>query len=226
LLPVEHGPANGFSSDIWGNDDKVTYYTPRFQGFQAGVSYAPNLQNRGELTNRSQIGADNFQDIWEGGINYENQFDQIGVAAGVTGELGHSGSTDVVGGSNVNNIRAWNAGAKVAYMGFSVAGSYGDWSDSMSTIGSGGKAKYWTAGAAYETGPFGASITYLGSTTKPTGLDNKFSDVSVGADYKLAPGLTPFVEYTWYDLNPTGSASDAGFENKGNIFLVGSQISF
>jgi hypothetical protein len=27
-LPLENGPANGFASDLWGNDTKVTYYTP------------------------------------------------------------------------------------------------------------------------------------------------------------------------------------------------------
>jgi hypothetical protein len=28
--------------------------------------------------------------IWSGGLNYENQFDQVGVAAAVTGETGKS----------------------------------------------------------------------------------------------------------------------------------------
>jgi hypothetical protein len=27
-LPVENGPASGFSNSLWSNDDKITYYTP------------------------------------------------------------------------------------------------------------------------------------------------------------------------------------------------------
>lgn len=217
-LPVEAGPANGFASDVWGNDTKITYYTPRFSGFQLGVSYAPELNNRGQATSRA-FASDIGSNVWSGGLNYENQFDQLGVAAAVTGESAKSDSV----ATNGNNVEAWNAGLKLSYMGFSAAGSYGDWRDSLSTGGT--KADYWTGGIAYETGPVGASVTYLGSETKPNGLNNKFQDVSVGVDYKLAPGLTPFVEYTWYDMNPTG-AGNTGLENKGNVVIVGSQLSF
>lgn len=220
-LPVEHGPTNGFASDLWGNDDKITYYTPRFQGFQVGVSYAPSLSNRGELTNRYQTVTNEYQDIWEGGVNYEGHYDNVGLAVGATGELGKSPS-----GQSLENMKAWNAGAKASFMGFSLAGSYGDWRDSLATVGTDTKSDYWTVGGAYETGPFGASVTYLASKVNPSGLKDKFQDVAVGVDYKLAPGLTPFVEYTWYDMDPTGSALDSGYENKGNIVLVGSQLSF
>ena len=217
-LPIEAGPATGFATDVYGNDTKVTYYTPRFSGFQLGVSYAPNLVDRGQSTLRN-ISSDVGSNVWSGGLNYENQFDQVGVAAAATGE---SAKADT-GSSLNNNVKAWNAGLKLSYLGFSAAGSYGDWQDSFAADGT--KADYWTGGLAYETGPFGASVTYLGSETKPNGFDNKFMDVSVGVDYKLAPGLTPFVEYTWYDIDPTGVGT-AGLQNKGNVVIVGSQLSF
>ena len=220
-LPVEHGPATGFATDVWGNDTKVTYYTLRFSGFQLGVSYAPDMANRGQATNLNSNIVGDATDVVSGGLNYENQFNQIGVAAAVTGE--RAATQNDGGVVNGNNVKAWNAGLKLSYMGFSAAGSYGDWRDSLAASGT--KADYWTGGIAYETGPFGASVTYLGSETKPTGFDNKFQDVSVGVDYKLAPGLTPFIEYTWYDINPTGTGNVGG-ENKGSVAIVGSQLSF
>jgi outer membrane protein OmpU len=224
-LTVESGGLNTFASDVWSNDTKITYYTPRFSGFQLGVSYAPSLSNRGQLTNRTDTatGITGAGDIWEEGLNYEGQFDQVGIAAGVTGEEGKSNDS-TVGALKLNDIKAWNAGLKLSYMGFSAAGSYGDLSDSFDVNGT--KADYWTGGLAYETGPLGASVTYLYSEDKNTGFTDKFQDVSVGVDYKLAPGLTPFIEYTWYDIDPTGSPADAGFENKGNIVIVGSELSF
>jgi len=220
-LPVEAGPATGFASDVWGNDTKVTYYTPRFSGFQLGVSYAPDMANRGQAASLNPSVTGDASDVISGGLNYENQFDQIGVAAAVTGE--HAKTQNNIAVTNGNNVEAWNAGLKLSYMGFSAAGSYGDWRDSLDANGT--KADYWTGGLAYETGPFGASVTYLGSENKQTGYDDKFQDVSVGVDYKLAPGLTPFIEYTWYDINPTGSLSTPA-ENKGNVVIVGSQLSF
>lgn len=218
-LPIEHGPASGFASDVWGNDTKVTYYTPRFSGFQLGVSYAPDLVDRGQMTSRSLESTADASNVWSGGLNYENQFDQVGVAAAATGE----GAKATEGSAANNNVKAWNAGAKLSYMGWSAAGSYGSWYNSLAASGT--KANYWTGGVAYETGPVGASVTYMGSQTKPTGFNDKFQDVSVGVDYKLAPGLTPFVEYTWYDINPTGTGN-LGTENKGNVVIVGSQLSF
>ena len=106
-LPVENGPASGFYSDTWSNDTKVTYYTPRFQGFQVGVSYAPSLASRGQ--NNTRVLAGDASDVFSGGLNYENQFDQISVAAAVTGETAKVKDAATFG----NNIEAWNAGAKV-----------------------------------------------------------------------------------------------------------------
>ena len=221
-LPVEAGPANGFASDVWGNDTKITYYTPRFSGFQLGVSYAPDMADRGQNTNLNNTTTNDASDVYSGGLNYENQFDQIGVAAAVTGE--HANTQNNLAVTNGNDVEAWNGGLKLSYMGWSAAGSYGDWRDSLAANGT--TADYWTGGIAYETGPFGASVTYMGSEVKPTGQDDKFQDVSVGVDYKLAPGLTPFVEYTWYDIDPSGAAATVGAENKGSVVIVGSQLSF
>ncbi len=240
-LPVENGPATGFFSDAFTNDTKITYYTPRFSGFQLGVSYVPELADRGEADGRYDGGfavgtSPGATNVWEGGINYENQFDQIGVAVAATGETGNTnGFVFTPGTSNLNNINAWNLGAKLSYMGWSLAGSYGDWSDSENVSST--SAWYATGGLAYETGPFGASVTYLYSQDKfngttATSQNNKFQDVSVGVDYKLAPGLTPFIEYTYYDIDPTdgtgaNAPSGAGFgENKGNVVILGTQLSF
>ena len=217
-LVTDHGPSTTLAGELYSNSTKVTYYTPRFSGFQLGVSYSPSLNNRGQITTRTYAGT-TASDIFSGGLNYENQFDQIGVAAAVTGETArveNSGPT-----ANLKDVKSWNAGAKLSYMGFSAAGSYGDWNDSLNVGDT--KASYWTGGLAYENGPIGTSVTYLGSETKPAGTNkDKFYDVSVGVDYKLAPGLTPFIEWTYYDIDANASGGD----NKGNVVIVGSQLSF
>ena len=91
-------------------------------------------------------------------------------------------------------------------------------------------------GVAYEYGPFGASVTYLNSqfdcgTAVTAGGNNagcqavgkdKFYSVSGGLDYKLAPGLTPYAELTYYDQNAATKVND----NKGYVGILGTQLNF
>jgi hypothetical protein len=254
-LPLGYGYTGGSAATSTGNFtgdhseenlNKITYYTPRFAGFQLGVSYLPDQTNRGQGTNsllttgfnspnvrgpnRTYDNAGLAQNIVTGGINYDNKFGDIGLALAATGEYGNSQN------AAYHSLAAYNAGAKLSWMGWSVAGSYGNWGDSNRAKALGSKdTSYWTAGAAYEYGPFGASVTYLNSRfadgaiySTPTGglVDstgkNRFSNVSAGVDYKLAPGLTPYAEISWYDENATGSLND----NRGYVGIVGTQLNF
>jgi len=245
-LPLGYGDVTS-SGNLTGdhsqeNLNKLTYYTPRFSGFQVGVSYLPDQTNRGQgipngaLPNpvgpdRTDTNAGLSDNIFTAGISYENKFGDVGVALAATGEAGSSQL------ATYEDLRAWNGGGKLSYMGFSIAGSYGDWGKSNTLKADQSKNTwYWDVGGAYETGPFGVSVTYLhsqvdcGTGQAGAGINgnclgdgkNKFSNVSVGADYKLAPGLTPYVEVSWYDENSTADADD----NKGVVGIVGTQLNF
>ncbi len=231
-MPLNYGYlASGYGDEAQENVNKVTYYTPRWAGFQLGVSYSPNDVSRGQsITRTDNRGATAVADvagagfaaaenIFTGGVNWEGKFDQFGLALGATGETGNAET------AGYEDLRAWNAGGKVTFMGFSVAGSYGSWGESLrlKTINA-DETRYWTVGGAYEFGPFGASVTYLNSRFDQGNVtgDNKFRNLSVGADYKLAPGLTPYAEVDFFDADVPGTASD----NDGTLVLVGTQLNF
>ncbi len=266
-LPLAYGYIGGEAANVTGaasannltgdhseeNISKVTYYTPRFYGVQVGVSYLPDETNRGQGRgsfvgvvpnpsgpDRTNRHAGLAQNIWTGGVNYDNKFGDFGFTAAATGEWGNAEVQTP--GVKYENLAAWNAGAKLTYMGWSFAGSYGDWGNSNSVSTAQSKDTwYWDVGVAYEYGPFGASVTYLnsqfdcgklasvlGSTgncgTAGAGSTgkNKFYSVSGGVDYKLAPGLTPYAEFTYYDQNAAVSVND----NKGYVGIVGTQLNF
>jgi hypothetical protein len=238
------------------NLDKITYYTPRFAGFQVGVSFLPDQVNRGQGALAADTGSiapygpDRYQiagqsdNIFTGGISYDNKFDQIGVALAATGEHG------VAEMAGYEDLQAWNVGGKLSYLGFSLAASYGDWGKSNTLISADSKdTNYYTAGGAYEYGPFGISVTYLHSTfdcgngsagfntggntiSCTTGGKDKFNNISVGTDYKLAPGLTPYAEVSFFDENPANSAGTslaavgANADNKGTVGIIGTQLNF
>lgn len=202
--------------------NKITYYTPRYAGLQLGVSYTPDLQERGTSLGFSNgIGASaiSIENIWNAGLNYSNEFHGVGVDAAVTAEMGEHEST------NRDDLEAINGGFNVSYMGASIGASYAHYTEfgQLKTLNQEGS--HWTAGAAYEYGPFGASVTYLNSTIENgagTNADSEFQNVVVGADYQFAPGFVPYVEVSFFEFDDNEVSSD----NDGNVIIFGTTLSF
>lgn len=212
-LVAEHGSTVVYNDETFFNANKLTYYSPRFSGFQLGLSFTPDLDDRGQAVVRNDtIGT--FGDVFEAGVNYEGQWDNVGLALALTGQ---TGDADIAG---AEDLRAWNVGGALNWTRFSFAASYGDWDD---TLGNGTDADYYTLGAAYDFGPFGASITWLDSNVEAAGgADNDFDNLVIGADYVLAPGLTPYAELSFFDADAAGAAAD----NDGTVFIVGTELAF
>lgn len=201
------------------NISKVVYYTPKWNGFQAGVSYLPDEESRGQTVTRADNTATQSDNIWVAGVNWSGQWDQVSLGVAATGEWGDSEL------STYEDLSAWQVGAKLGYMGFSLAASYGDWGDSNTLKTSNtDDSKFWTAGGAYEWGPYGVSVTYMNSDYSATSTtENEFDNLVVGADYKLAPGLTPYAEISFYEFDIPGTPTG---DNDGHVFLLGSQLNF
>lgn len=217
-LVAEHGSVLALGGETTDNNNKITYYSPRFSGFQVGVSYAPDLTDKGQVVTRSDVGA-SAGDIFDLALNYQNTWDAISLGLAATGTWGD-------GDAGTEDISAWNVGGQLGYLGFSVAASYGDWNDSLRAKGStNNDSDYWTLGVAYNGGPFGVSATYLNSdyeTGVAGGGSNDFENLVIGADYKLAPGLTPYAELSFYEFDTAGPVAD----NDGTVFVLGTQLAF
>lgn len=224
-LPLAYG--NGALGDeSTDNVNKITYYSPRWSGFQFGASYAPDSVDRGQTVTQADNSAGQSEDNISVGLNYQGQWDQIGFAGAVTGSWGEAENAPTICGfvsctTPTEDLRAWNIGGKLSYLGWSFAASYGDLDDSLNTKNS--EADYYTLGAAYEWGVFGASLTWLDSEVEVPGLaDNEFDNLSLGIDYKLAEGLTPYAEVSFFDFDAPGTVND----NDGTVFIVGTELAF
>ncbi len=213
-LPLEHGSLLALGGETTDNVSKITYYSPRYSGFQLGISYQPDFADRGQLTSLTDVDAGESGENLDVGVNYEGQWGEVSAAAAVTGQFG-DGET-----AATEDLGAWNAGLNLGYAGFQLAGSYGDWDDSLGASSTDGD--YWTLGLGYSYGAFGASATYMDSSYEVGGADNDFDNLVLGADYQLAPGLVPYAELSFYDFDAAGTASD----NDGTVFILGTQLSF
>jgi hypothetical protein len=219
---------------------KITYFTPVFSGFQAGISYAPQGTQNDSVIVTNPVGLNS--DYVEGGIVYKNTFGGISVATSVTAGHAYGNSTSVA--ATRNEYTAWAFGGKLGYAGFKIGGSYVD--QGGATIGTGsignaataprtagpGEDPQWRSrssyniGGTYTTGPVGVGIQY-GS------LDTSFGNadaIAVGGNYVLAPGLQIAADYVhWTNdavrvnrttTNPNGSKDD------GDTFLIMTKVTF
>jgi len=220
-LPSEHGSTLAFGDETTYNATKVSYYTPKFSGFQAGVSYTPQNNDRGQTVARSDVTG--LQDVLDFGLGYEGTFSGFKLAAAGTYETADGTGAAGAAGFGADDVNAWNIGALVGWHNFSLAGSYGSWDDSGIA---GTDGDYWTAGLGWTAGPIGVSATYIDSTLNGNAVtpgDNDFRNIVLGAEYKLAAGLTPYAEVSFYDFD--GNAA-AAYDNQGTSVILGTQVAF
>lgn len=211
-LQAEHGDATFSGDESTYNATKLTYYTPRWAGFQAGVSYTPELDGKGQTTGLTTA---SFGDAIELGLGYETQFSG-GTKLAVSGTYLTADNEGIAGS---DDLQGFNVGALLGIWGFNFAGSYGEWLDGAVGAPTADEGDYWTAGVGYDLGAFGLSATYLDSTLEFAGADNEFSNLVLGADYKLAPGLTPYAEVSLYEFD--GTTDDSG-----TTVILGTQLAF
>jgi predicted porin len=146
-----------------------------------------------------------------------------------------------------HNLNAWQLGASIEYEKIAFSGAYGNVgkSGAPKIDGSKNKGEYWTLGSAYATDQYGISINYMQSKRagqlagmeKKDGKDakvqvatnteyNRFSALSIGADYQVMPGFMPYVELTKFNFKKNNNfGPDAKF-NRGTVFLAGTKIKF
>lgn len=217
--------AGGTGNEAQENTNKVSYYSPSWNGFQLGLSYAPNDRDRGQTIDRTDNGTGTngtnaAENIVYAGLSYEGEFQGLGFNVAATAEHGDAEL------NTFEDLFAWNVGLQTSYMGIALAGSYGDWGDSLTLkTGNFKDSSYYTLGAAYEFGAYGVSVNYLNSESGDSSTaTNDFTNLVIGADYQLAPGLTPYAEVNFFEFD--GAGTGVANDNDGTVILVGTQLNF
>lgn len=227
INPINFGSAGGldafydggldYANDIAGNADKVTYLTPVFSGFQAGVSYTPNLDpddlaSRGGNGN-SLNGADTIDNVWEGSLRYEGSFNNVGMILG-------GGYTFADSDTN-----QWNVGADFDIGAFGVGAVYTE-TEADAVDGAGPllgltDTETVVAGVDYTTGPFKVGASYLNQDATDLLEVDRYTG---GVIYTYGPGMSfrGSVSYADFDADAALGGGDADATS----VLVGTQINF
>jgi hypothetical protein len=197
-----------------GDATKITYFTPRFAGFQIGFSYTPEFSSTASTANcafrqgggpvaNCPSNSNDFRSALDVGVNYLGKFGDVGVAL-YAGYFTAGFDRGVAGGNNNNNTspsangrwKSWATGAQIAYAGFTLGGAIGRDNNGLK----GNNATRWySAGLMYETGPWQLSVGWWGgrnsekSVTSTTAQNragrDKIDIFEVGANYALSPGI-------------------------------------
>lgn len=243
--------AFGYDQAVTGTFNKLTYLTPVFSGFQAGVSYTPEFEGTRDLNGVIVKDSNQFGDAWDLAARYEGQFGEVGLAIGAGwthaerrnapannvvfyrengGVAGGAGGVNGVNGydagvdtvlSRLDDRKAWNVGIDLNWGPFGIGAIY---TEDDNGISSGFDRDTWVVGIDYTTGPFKIGASYLNQDQEFGPAEIETDRYSLGLTYTYGPGMSfrGSVSYIDHDTNVGFAKTSADATS----VLLGTQIDF
>lgn len=217
------------------NTDRLTYLTPKWNGFQAGVSYAPEAgQNvvgnniAGMATNDD---AEDFEDLWEVAARWDGEFEGFGISLGAG--YSHASNEFVAAapaaGIVADDLETWNVGGNVTFGAFSLGAAY---TESDTEIGDGAPAGNLDAenntvvvGLGWDNGPYHLGASWLDRSYETQGtpdVDVERYTFGGGMTYGAGATFRGAVAFGDADDNNAGTTTDPDFVQ----VTVGTDVQF
>jgi predicted porin len=170
--------------------NKVTYFTPRFAGFQLGLSYTPETTFNGPNPNGLGVVANNtsIEDVVEVALNYAGSFGSVDL--GVDGFY-VSGDAPTGAAADPEEL---GFGLNLGMAGFTLGGAWYQ-SEDLSAVSTpipsvaGLEEEVWTVGLSYGTGPWTVGVAYLTDEISVTGFSAELETWQAGGGYNLGSGV-------------------------------------
>ncbi len=226
-------PVLDYDNAVYRQDTKITYLTPKFSGFQAGLSYMPEtgfnlIGNNVGAMNEEDNGGD-FEDVIEAAARWDGEFEGFGISAGL-GWIHASEENAVAAGAGAvgsDSRDSWDAGLNVTFNGFSLGGAY--LNDDNGRSGANSDTTTWVVGAGWDNGPWHVGATWMDYTAESsvTGLaantDLEIERLTIGGGYKFAPGVSFRGAVAFGEVNPnTVGVEDTDFVQG----TIGTEVKF
>jgi hypothetical protein len=197
--PAFGNPIFTYTVPLSGASTKGVYYTPSIAGFQAGVSFSPDDDAGGLISQNDDSDTGGRQHV-EGGISYKGGFSGFDILASVTGA-----SAKVTQGTNDDaDINGVMGGVSVGFGGFNIAGAYGYNGGDVPDV------NYWNIGIGGAFGPAKLSLEYATANGDATvnGVTSDDTDptaIVASATMGLMPGLSLLADIGMYDTDLPGA---------------------
>lgn len=200
--------------------EKISYVTPSFAGFSAGISYIPTWDQDNNNTPPSKTAQ--YSEGVALGLGFKRKFGEFGVDFGINYLTFTDGPSAAMA---VGDPESWQTGVVFSFSGFSIGGAYGEANDFFRSQGTSAELEdghYYQFGVGYETGPWEFTATYHhGEAESKVSSVNPADDKSdlwvIAAARKLGPGVTASASFFHADWQgedvdtPTSSDDNDGF---------------
>ena len=230
-IPSGFGDAGSFLSpllttnlDIGNDEAQISYYSPRFAGFQFTGGFAPAISNSGNGQYLVANEGTQYHNAFGVGLNFSNEFN--GFSLGFAAAYNQASVDTVRQAAGADDFQQVKVGASIGFAGFTVAGSYANQMvgmvDSANSVSNKGQA--YDVGAKYETGPWAASVTYFHGEqrdTIATAGDDEADSVVGAVSYAVGPGITTSLSIFY------GKQEDeSGANGESTVGILGLSLSF
>ena len=200
--------------------NKVTYFTPRFAGFQLGGSYTPETSFNGPNPNGLGLlpnTAVNIGDVFEIALNYAGSFGGVDVGADAFYVSGESGPTAA-------DPEELGFGLNLGMAGFTLGGAWYQSEDLLVASvpvpsAAGVEEEVWTVGLSYGTGPWTVGVAYLTDEISSPGFSADIETWQVGGGYNLGSGVDVGLDVQMSTLNFAGVDIDSA--SAGLVLSIG-----
>lgn len=248
---VSFSPNGGSMGQSGCSTDTATSGCDRAYAFRGATNWAvAPAQSAGAMARRNE---------YQAALRYRGTFAGVGLAATV-GYIGSGVARDLtdgtIGGSRqvrtLNGLNVWQVGAQATYLGVTVGAAYyqGDYNFFWGNSVRGDRTAHTlNVGASYTAGPITVGTNFVtgvyeglsqstfnaatGALTRNAAgaASQRRWGMSVGGNYRLAPGLDLVAEYVYHSVREQGRDLDAGrvgVQSRGqsNVFIVGSRLAF
>ncbi len=206
-----------YDHNLAGKNDKLTYLSPIFSGFQFGASMTPD--NSGASSALGGVDTDTdaagtIQEVYELALRYEGQFDNVGVIAGA----GYSLGSEEGSSATTDDRTVWNAGLDLDVGPFGIGAVY--MTDDQGLDGTAeADVDTWVLGVDYTTGAFKLGASYFNQDT-----DNgvEYDRYTVGVNYSYGPGMSFRGSVQHLERDNVAPTADTD----GTAVLLGTQVNF
>ena len=193
-----------------GDAEKMTYISPKFGGFQVGLTYSPNRTNDdGHSRNNAETGV---HDGIEGAVSYGGKFGDVGFGVGA-GMTAYQGPNDGSSG----DLSDWLVAARLDFGGgFRVSVAH----KRVTNDAEASQSQLTDAGVRYVAGA--NSFSLVGSVGEMD--EGSASHTAIMGSYArtLGPGVKMHTNLLWNDTE----SGDGNSNNSGVALITGIKVGF
>lgn len=195
--------------------DRISYLTPKFNGFQAGLSYAPRAELATGILNLASLNS--FEDLWEVAVRWDGEFEGVGISLGA----GYSTSDNQAAGGA--EPEGWNIGANLAWNQFSFGAAWVDEEDAYGVANT--EQTTWVVGAAWDNEAYHVGVSYLDKEDDgpAAGASVDADKLTIGGGYTFGPGMTFRGAVAFGEASLAGAVGD---EEDFTQITIGTDIQF